>query len=60
MNNDLMKDILIEERVRAERLYCPACGYYCLGNGGVGCIDKPTIVRAARKELKDYLEERTK
>jgi hypothetical protein len=20
---------------------CPVCGYYCLGNGGMGCIDKP-------------------
>lgn len=22
---------------------CPICGYYCLGHGGKGCIDKPTI-----------------
>jgi len=22
---------------------CPVCGYYCLGNGGHGCIDKPTL-----------------
>ncbi len=20
---------------------CPVCGYYCIGKGGVGCIDKP-------------------
>ena len=20
---------------------CPICGYYCLGNGGLGCLDKP-------------------
>jgi len=20
---------------------CPVCGYYCLGKGGHGCIDKP-------------------
>jgi len=24
-------------------IQCPVCGYYCLGNGGYGCIDKPTL-----------------
>lgn len=24
---------------------CPVCGYYCLGNGGHGCIDKPSMVK---------------
>lgn len=23
-----------------ENLICPVCGYYCLGKGGIGCIDK--------------------
>ena len=23
---------------------CRVCGYYCLGNGGHGCVDKPTVV----------------
>jgi len=23
---------------------CPVCGYNCLGNGGVGCIDKPKFL----------------
>ncbi len=32
---------------KAEDLTCPVCGYYCLGKGGVGCIDK----------LKKYQEE---
>jgi hypothetical protein len=22
---------------------CPVCGFYCLGNGGLGCIDKPKL-----------------
>lgn len=22
---------------------CPVCGYYCLGKGGAGCIDKPGL-----------------
>lgn len=25
-------------------LQCPVCGYYCLGKGGVGCIDKPSLM----------------
>lgn len=24
--------------------HCPVCGYYCLGKGGLGCIDKPSLV----------------
>jgi hypothetical protein len=24
-------------------VHCPVCGYYCLGNGGRGCIDKPFL-----------------
>jgi len=24
-----------------EDIACPVCGYYCLGKGGFGCIDKP-------------------
>jgi hypothetical protein len=28
----------------AAEVQCPACGYYCLGNGGFGCIDKPKLV----------------
>lgn len=24
-------------------IQCPVCGYYCLGRGGVGCIDKPSF-----------------
>jgi hypothetical protein len=24
-----------------DNIQCPVCGYYCLGNGGFGCIDKP-------------------
>ena len=29
-----------------EDIQCPVCGYYCLGNGGMGCIDKPSVVRS--------------
>jgi hypothetical protein len=28
-----------------EDIQCPVCGYYCLGKGGFGCIDKPTLCR---------------
>ena len=27
---------------------CPICGYYCLGNGGAGCIDKPELIRNSK------------
>ena len=26
-----------------EEEICPVCGYYCLGKGGVNCIDKPKL-----------------
>lgn len=29
-------------------IHCPACGYYCLGKGGFGCIDKPWLVAHAK------------
>jgi len=47
-----MREIVgvIDEQIRQKLLYesyknerCPICGYYCLGKGGVGCIDKPTL-----------------
>lgn len=25
-------------------IQCPVCGYYCLGKGGFGCIDKPSMI----------------
>ena len=28
---------------------CPICGYYCLGKGGFGCIDRPSMVRQIPK-----------
>ena len=31
------------EETKAEDIICPHCGYYCLGNGGFYCIDKPSL-----------------
>lgn len=39
-----------ESQIQAEDLQCPVCGFYCLGNGGLGCIDKPYIVKKAKEE----------
>jgi len=25
-------------------MICPVCGYHCLGNGGLGCIDKKGLL----------------
>jgi len=33
----------ILEQYNNEQINCPVCGYYCLGNGGLGCIDKPKL-----------------
>jgi len=30
---------------------CPVCGYYCLGNGGEGCIDKPSMLAKLQEQL---------
>ena len=36
-----------------EDIQCPVCGHYCLGKGGVGCIDKPSLQTTKRvKEQK--------
>lgn len=33
----------------AQDIICPVCGYNCAGNGGLFCIDKPTLVGAQEK-----------
>lgn len=30
-------------------IYCPVCGYFCLGKGGRYCIDKPMIVEQQKR-----------
>lgn len=35
-------------------LTCPVCGWFCIGHGGLGCIDKPKVV-AGLTELKEKL-----
>lgn len=35
---------------------CPVCGYYCLGKGGAGCIDKLSAYQAThRHKWQDYV-----
>lgn len=31
-------------RKSATEIHCPVCGFYCLGRGGLGCIDKPALM----------------
>lgn len=40
----------LEKVKAAEDENCPVCGYYCIGNGGFGCIDKPEILAIALKQ----------
>ena len=40
-----------------ENIVCPICGYYCVGKGGIGCIDKPFILYKRQKQLnKDMMK----
>lgn len=53
----------MEDRLREEDQHCPVCGYYCLGRGGYGCIDKPSMIKNTRatdplmEEMAEALEE---
>lgn len=29
---------------KIDNIICLVCGYYCLGKGGIGCIDKPFLL----------------
>jgi len=42
--NDFKKEHKKHSKIRKiEDAQCPVCGYYCLGNGGKGCIDKKSM-----------------
>lgn len=34
---------LNKNTISPENEVCPKCGYYCFGEGGDGCIDKPRL-----------------
>ena len=34
-----------------EKVLCPVCGYYCLGKGGFGCIDKPGFQKPLTEKI---------
>jgi len=36
---------------------CPVCGYYCLGNGGYGCIDKLGFYEKLKEKQQDMPQE---
>jgi len=40
----VLRDLLPSRPQRPEDAQCPVCGYYCLGKGGWGCIDKPSTL----------------
>lgn len=47
-----MSDQMAQDHTeRPEDLHCPVCGYYCIGKGGVGCIDKPKLVEPAARNV---------
>jgi hypothetical protein len=36
----------------ANAIVCPVCGYYCLGKGGFGCIDKPNMIKIQGERIR--------
>ena len=51
----IVSDKRIDEAIEngnVEDIQCPACGYYCSGNGGICCIDKPTLFKNQQKNKK--------
>lgn len=44
LNHDIARQAFKQAGEHAEDIQCPVCGYYCLGKGGYGCIDKPKLV----------------
>jgi len=41
----------IFKKKEPEDIQCPVCGYYCVGNGGHGCISKQEMIK---KNLEGY------
>lgn len=37
--------------LKPEEAICPVCGCYCLGRGGHGCIDKPSMLQPNRAKV---------
>lgn len=35
---------------KVEDIICPVCGYYCLGRGGFGCIDKLSLFESEKSK----------
>ena len=50
----LVSDKNVDEAIEdgnVEDLECPVCGYYCLGNGVFGCIDKLGYIKKLCKKI---------
>lgn len=41
----------MDAKYKPEDEECPVCGYYCLGRGGICCIDKPGLVRCYASQV---------
>ncbi len=44
------------KKEESDNIQCPVCGYYCLGKGGHGCIDKPSMLNSTPKVEGDLVE----
>ena len=53
MIKKIMCFLFSKKEYKAEDEQCPVCGYYCIGNGGVYCIDKPSFIRPKKEVIYD-------
>lgn len=44
---DVTAGVMGDHPPSSEDEQCPVCGYYCLGHGGAGCIDKPSMLQTS-------------
>lgn len=50
---------MTEDKYEFGNEQCPVCGYYCLGKGGHGCIDKPFMFKQSQAKCESCYSEIT-
>ena len=44
-------EILANFMIGIDDIFCPVCGYYCFGKGGMYCIDKQNLKMGMVKKI---------
>ena len=45
---------MTDDKIDFEKLFCPVCGFYCYGNGGLGCIDKKGLYEMTDNDKPEF------